>query len=106
MNFSRSSTETVVSGRYGTGHSGQLCESSLRNMTKLARSLISLPSLYSVGRLQVNMTPLGSGLAVKFLMGCGAASSGARGSPFLPHDEPRTIKIDAKMTSRFIYTLS
>ncbi len=67
------------------GNPGISCESSLRKMTKPAKSLSSLPSTYSVGRLQVSTTPSAAGFAAKFVISCGVANSGARGSPFLPH---------------------
>src|SRR6185369_13465189 len=83
-NFSRSSTLTVVSSLYGTGQSRQLGETSLRKITKLAKSLSALPSTYSVGRFQVSATPSALDFATKLVINFGVASSGARGSLFLP----------------------
>src|SRR5688572_6631242 len=105
-NFSQSSTFTAARGRYGTGHSGHVRERSLRKMTNPVRSVSDLPSTYSVGRLQVSTMPLRSGFAVRFLISCGIANSGARGSPFLPQPIHSTTIILPRAKKVFIQALS
>src|SRR5262247_3811027 len=75
---------------------------SFRKITKPIKSFSSLPSTYSVGRLQARATPFGTEVALRSSMTLGVASSGARSSPFLPQPKKKRTGISARATKALI----